>query len=92
MSQDVRESPALEVIRELRHYKADVGYIDPFVPNLTLYDGTSLQSQSFTSSILRAADLIIVTTAHSSFDYTKLIDGNVRGKVLDTRNALAKFG
>ena len=81
---DVRESPALEIISLLRHRGAEVSYTDPFAPSVAI-DGTVLESQSLDSGVLEQCDIALIITDHSQFDYTQIT--NVAPLVFDTRNA-----
>jgi UDP-N-acetyl-D-glucosamine dehydrogenase len=82
---DVRESPALDVMTELLAHKASVSYHDPWVAHVSA-PGLDLVSQPLTPEALRAADCVVITTDHSSFDWD-LIRAHAR-LVVDTRNAL----
>jgi UDP-N-acetyl-D-glucosamine dehydrogenase len=79
---DWRESPALEVIKSLLKEGASLTYHDPFTPELEI-DGITLNSVSLTDDAISQADLVIITTDHSSVDYTRLI--HHAQSVLDTR-------
>ncbi len=61
--EDVRESPALEILERLREAGADVSYHDPLVPQVTLRGGACLSSSKVPSD--EAPDLVLVHTAHS---------------------------
>jgi UDP-N-acetyl-D-glucosamine dehydrogenase len=81
---DVRESPALDIILLLERRGARVTYSDPFVRELQL-DGHRLSTQDAISSS-EQADCVVIVTDHSDFDYPAILD---RAKlVVDTRNAL----
>jgi len=82
---DLRESPALDVIVELLAHRAHVTYHDPWVPRVASH-GLDLQSQPLTAASLQAADCVVITTDHSSFDWD-LVGAHAR-LVVDTRNAL----
>jgi UDP-N-acetyl-D-glucosamine dehydrogenase len=82
---DVRESPALEVIRMLREKGALVSYADPFVPQLDLGD-VKLVSGVVTPELLAGVDGVVVVTNHRAFDY-EMIAREAR-VVVDVRNAL----
>lgn len=82
---DVRESPALDVLTELRARKALVSYHDPYVPRILL-DGQTLTSEPLTAEALAAADCVIVITDHSDFDWD-WVRRHARVMV-DTRNAV----
>jgi len=81
--EDVRESPALDIIRILEKRGARVSYHDPFVPELAL-DGLSLKSQDLLPSV-KEADLVLIVTDHSTFAYPQIVES--ARVVLDTRNA-----
>ena len=84
---DIRESPALDVIRLLEQRGALVAYHDPHVP--TLKDGDiALVSVPLAPEALRAADCVIIVTDHAGVPY-ELIAQHAR-LVVDTRNALAR--
>ena len=82
---DVRESPALDIIRLLEQRGAQVRYHDPHVPEVR-HDGPVRQSVALTHDELRAADCVVIATDHSNIDY-ELIRAQAR-RVVDTRNAL----
>ena len=79
----MRESPAIEVIDELRKRGGEVRYHDPYVPELVLNTGT-LHSVAFTDEELKSADCLVVLTDHSSFDVPRIVR-NAK-LVVDTRN------
>jgi UDP-N-acetyl-D-glucosamine dehydrogenase len=80
---DVRESPALDIILLLEKLGAKVTYSDPFVPTIRL-DGTSLCALAVDSSV-EAADCVVIITDHTDFDYERIYD---KAKlIVDTRNA-----
>src|SRR6266852_3623411 len=85
---DIRESPALDVIRLLHQRGADVSYHDPHVPVLK-EDDIDLASTPLTAETLSAADCVVIVTDHSDVDYP-LIARSAR-LVVDTRNALARL-
>jgi UDP-N-acetyl-D-glucosamine dehydrogenase len=84
---DIRESPALDIIRLLEGQGARVAYSDPHVPcfseNCHEYRSVPLTQQS-----LAAADCVMIVTDHSDFDYVT-VARNAR-VVVDTRNAMPK--
>jgi UDP-N-acetyl-D-glucosamine dehydrogenase len=82
---DVRESPALEVIDLLVSNGADLRYNDPYVPEFT-FKGLTLKSTELEAETLDAADLIIITTMHSVYDYN-FINEHSR-LIFDTKNAM----
>ena len=85
---DLRESPALDIIRLLGTQGANVSYHDPYVPRLR-EDGRELRSVPLDAAAVRAADCVVIATEHSSVDYG-MICREARA-VVDTRNALARY-
>ena len=82
---DVRESPALDVMHLLQRRGARISYSDPYVPSVRL-DGISLESDD---SSVATADCIVVITDHKAVDYAPIVK-NAK-LILDTRNALKQF-
>jgi UDP-N-acetyl-D-glucosamine dehydrogenase len=85
--EDIRESPALDIIRLLEGQGARVSYFDPHVPRFR-EDGQEFRSVELTPEVVAAADCVIVVTDHSAVDY-RMIKRHAR-LVVDTRNALPK--
>jgi UDP-N-acetyl-D-glucosamine dehydrogenase len=83
---DMRESPALDIILLLKKLGARISYSDPYVPQLKL-DGVSLKSEPMTSA--GNADCAVIVTDHSDFDYQALL--NSSRLIVDTRNAMKAF-
>ncbi len=85
---DVRESPALDIIRLLTDRGAVVTYSDPHVPVLR-EAGIELESEEPTPRRLAEADCLAIVAAHSAFDYDAIAGAGV--PVVDTRNALKGY-
>jgi UDP-N-acetyl-D-glucosamine dehydrogenase len=85
---DIRESPALDVIRLLETRGASVSYSDPLVDTIS-FDGKTMKSVRITGPALRSYDCAVIVTNHSAFNYG-LIVKNAKA-IVDTRNALKKF-
>ena len=83
---DMRESPALDVILLLQRRGAVVTYSDPHVPTVRL-DGLALEACP--EEAASAADCVVIITDHTAFDYRALVDRS--RLVVDTRNALKGF-
>ena len=83
---DMRESPALDVILLLDRRGAIVSYSDPYVPKLRL-DGLQLDAQP--ESAAADADCVVIITDHTGFDYRALVER--APLIVDTRNALKGF-
>lgn len=87
---DVRETPAAEIVRLLIERGADVSYHDPHVPRFPVmrryrYD---LASVPLEPPVLRQADAALIITAHSAIDWALV--GREARLVVDTRNAMAR--
>lgn len=85
---DLRESPAVEVLHKLHEKGAVVSYADPYVPTLGLGERV-LQAVELTPRVLRSMDCAVVLTDHSAFDYALLVAHSPL--IIDCRNALSAF-
>jgi UDP-N-acetyl-D-glucosamine dehydrogenase len=81
---DVRESPALDVIRLLQDKGAVVGYHDPFIPTLS-HEKLDLDSVELAEALV-AADCVVVITNHSAYDWPAIVQQ--APLIVDTRHAL----
>jgi UDP-N-acetyl-D-glucosamine dehydrogenase len=84
---DVRESPAIDILKLLQQQGAEVTYHDPYVPALK-EDGITLRSVKLTQETVANADCVVITTDHSDLDYAMI--GTAARRVVDTRNALKR--
>jgi UDP-N-acetyl-D-glucosamine dehydrogenase len=82
---DIRESPALDVIRMLEEKGATVSYHDPFVPEFAELD-VERRSEPLTTELLQRVDCVLIATDHDGVDYRMLVGLPV--PVVDTRNAM----
>ena len=80
---DVRESPALDVLKLLVEDGANVSYHDPFVPELR-GEGADLESIELTDDALSRADAVVILTDHSEFDYERVVRES--GVLVDARH------
>lgn len=83
---DMRESPALPVIERLIEKGAVVEFHDPYVPELYVDGLGRLSSRALTQEWLRAADCVVVLTAHDGVDYDAV--AKHASVIFDTRRAL----
>jgi UDP-N-acetyl-D-glucosamine dehydrogenase len=83
---DMRESPALDVIRLLEERGASVAYHDPHIPSFR-EDGHERASVPFSDDELSRADAVVIVTDHSTIDYQRVVD--LAALIVDTRNATA---
>ncbi len=81
---DVRESPALDVLSLLRQRGADICYHDPHVPHLRLDSDTTLESQPFGTELLQNAHCVVILTDHSATDWDAV--RSVSRLIVDTRH------
>ena len=88
---DVRESPAFELIERLEELGARVDYSDPHVPRTkpTRKSDLGMVSVELSPSTLGEYDAVLVATNHRSFDWAMIAE-HAR-LIVDTRNALAPF-
>ncbi len=90
---DVRESPALDVIGLLRKKGAIVEYHDPHIAHIHHeHDGWKMESIA-DAELMREvanADAVVIITNHSSYDYASII--KAASFIFDSRNALSAFG
>ena len=86
---DVRESPALDVIGLLQKKGAIVEYHDPYIPHIHHeYDGWHMDSINDMMKSVREADAVVIVTNHKEYDYKAIVDS--AKFVFDTRNATSK--
>ena len=86
---DIRESPALDILALLLDKGAAVRYHDPHVPRLKLPEGQLLDSQTLDAAELAATDCVVVITDHSSIDWQMVVDHSVL--VVDTRHVVVNL-
>ncbi len=82
---DVRESPALDIISLLQHKGAHVTYHDPHIPHIRLEDDEIADSAAYSDVLLENADCVVVVTDHSAYDWQHVLDHS--RLVVDTRHA-----
>ena len=85
---DLRESPAIEIIRILEGEKAIVSYYDSYISEF-INNGKEYRSiKELTKEEIKEKDIVIITTDHSKIDY-KVVAKNAKA-ILDTRNVIKK--
>lgn len=82
---DYRESPVLEILSRLDKEGADYQVVDPHIPSFK-FKGRVMETISLTPEVLEEADLVLLTTNHSSFDF-ELIASSAR-VIFDTRDGI----
>jgi len=83
---DLRESPALEVIKKLEEEGAIISYYDPYVPKFINRTKEYKSLIELNPKEIKDKDIIIVTTDHSKIDYDMVVK-NAKA-IFDTRNAI----
>ncbi len=86
---DVRESPALDVIGLLQEKGAHVRYHDPYVPRIR-QDEIVMDSEADAVLAARQADCVVIITNHDMYDYAAILDA--AHLIVDTRNATGNSG
>jgi UDP-N-acetyl-D-glucosamine dehydrogenase len=91
---DLRESPALEIMHMLQRKGAEVVYHDPFCPVIaddghTNLEGLPLRSEPLTDLLLESADAVVITTDHSTVDYARVVER--AAIIVDTRGVVRKL-
>jgi len=81
---DVRESPALDIIHLLKRHGARVTYSDPYVPSIRIEDEHLFAVDE--QSAVAEADCTVIVTDHSGVDYAAVVSS--AKLIVDTRNAL----
>jgi UDP-N-acetyl-D-glucosamine dehydrogenase len=87
---DIRESPALDVIGLLQEKGALVEYHDPYIPALKTHAGLAMQSVPDLMAAVRAADAVVIVTDHKVYDYPAILEQ--ARFIFDSRNALNELG
>ena len=85
---DIRESPALDIISLLIGKGVRIQYHDPYVPEFKLRE-SEIRSVELTTDLMREQDCVLITTNHSSLDYESIVKAS--SLVMDTRNALKGY-
>jgi UDP-N-acetyl-D-glucosamine dehydrogenase len=85
---DVRESPALHVIKMLQEKGAVVSYSDPHVPEVR-EEGLVLSRVPVRETLESGTDCVVLLTDHSDFNYSEIV--HLAPLIVDTRNALSEF-
>ncbi len=88
---DVRESPALDVIGLLKKKGAEVEYHDPYIPHIHHeYDGWEMDSVTDLMASVQGADAVVIVTNHKVYDYEAILAA--AKFIFDSRNATGNLG
>ena len=85
---DIRESPALDVIHLLQQKGALVEYHDPYIPHFS-HDGWQMDSVTDLMPAVSSAEVVVIITNHCDYDYTAILEN--ASLIVDTRNALGRI-
>ena len=86
---DVRESPAIDIIRLLQRKGAEVSYHDPYIAELNV-DGLNMNAVNLKTENLLEADCVVIITAHGSYNWEWVVEHSKL--IVDTRNATKALG
>lgn len=86
---DLRESPALDVIHLLKQKGANVNYHDPYISEL-MEEELKMKSVTNLDESMMRADVVVILTNHKDFIPDQII--NQASLIVDTRNALGEKG
>jgi UDP-N-acetyl-D-glucosamine dehydrogenase len=87
---DIRESPALDVIGLLQEKGAEVSYHDPYIPTLKTHADAVMHSVPDLMAAVKKADCIVIVTNHKAYDYPAILAA--ANFIFDSRNALGALG
>ena len=85
---DIRESPSIHLVEQLRERGAKVDYNDPYLPSLHRmreHDLTDMKSVPLSPAMLKKYDCVLIATGHDDYDYDEIV--RHAKLVVDTRNA-----
>jgi UDP-N-acetyl-D-glucosamine dehydrogenase len=87
---DVRESPALDVIALLKKKGAQVSYHDPYIPQIHHeHEGWKMETVRDVMNAVRESDAVVIVTDHKVYDYQAIFDS--ASFIFDGRNALSRI-
>lgn len=85
---DVRESPALDIIELLEQRGADVTWVDPHVPQVRLSGDRISVGTPYSPGWLQEQDCVVIITNHDAFDWEEIAEH--APLIIDTRNVIKK--
>ncbi|MBO8166297.1 MAG: nucleotide sugar dehydrogenase [Kosmotoga sp.] len=87
---DMRESPALKVLKHLEKNHAVVTVVDPYVEEFK-WNGEFIKTAKLTTELIKESDAVVITTAHKNKVNYQLVVDNA-DLIFDTKNVLQNFG
>ncbi len=88
-SDDIRESPALDIMNHLHEKGGEISYHDPYIARLS-FNSQILCSTPLTPKLLSSSDVVVVVTDHSLFDSKEIV--NHSRLIIDARNLTCGIG
>jgi len=89
---DIRESPALQIIKQLSDLGAKISYHDPHIPQIgkgRKYE-LNIKSKILNKNLINKSDCVLILTDHADVDYKLVLTNS--SLIVDTRNVCEKFG
>lgn len=86
---DIRESPALDVIHLLEQKGAKVDYHDPYVQRID-HEDWEMESIKDLNKGLTESDCVVIVTNHKIYDYSEILEKSTL--IVDSRNAIGEIG
>lgn len=86
---DVRESPALDIISLLLDKGANIVFNDPYVAQIKIQNDEIMRSAAYSQQLLNSADIVVIVTNHSNYDWQEIVDNSQL--IVDTRYATAGY-
>jgi UDP-N-acetyl-D-glucosamine dehydrogenase len=87
---DIRESPALDIIGLLQKKGATIEYHDPYISTLKTHEDAEMKCVPDLMAAVKAADVVVAVTNHKVYDYKAIL--KAAKFIFDSRNALGKLG
>ena len=87
---DVRESPAFDIIDGLVQRQAEVNFVDPHVEEITLLNGETLKSLPYSKDVIASHDCVVLITDHSAFNAAEI--ASEASLIVDSRNYFTRSG
>jgi len=85
---DVRESPALDVMKLLENDGAELSFYDPYVSFVRLNGNRMMGMETLTKETLNNSDAIVIMTDHEQIDFQFVVENS--NLIIDSRNVIKK--
>ena len=85
---DVRESPALDVMKLLENDGAELSFYDPYVSFVGLNGNRMMGMETLTKETLNDSDVVIIMTDHDQIDFQFVVENS--NLIIDSRNVIKK--